>query len=47
MSRLVGQMLERQMREADSYQEAYEGFKTYRAFGQGECGTAIHSGRTP
>ncbi len=30
VSRLVGQMLEKQMRESDSYREAYERFKTYR-----------------
>ena len=30
VSRLVGQILERQMRESDSYQEAYERFMAYR-----------------
>jgi hypothetical protein len=30
VSQLVGRMLEQQMRQSDSYLEAYERFKTYR-----------------
>lgn len=30
VSQLVGRMLEQQMRESDSYREAYERFKSYR-----------------
>jgi hypothetical protein len=30
VSQLVGRMLEQQMRQSDSYREAYERFKTYR-----------------